>query len=755
MSIVSKIIWAFLLIAFISGMAVAVPSWLHDDQAMKESLKSRLHELQTALQSRLSAESERAVALARLVAALPLVGEAMERKDRPLLLATFSQIYEKERVALSIDQFQFHRAPATSFLRLHQPAKFGDDLSAFRKTVVEANQSGRPVAGIESGVAGLGIRGVVPILYQNRPVGTVEFGASLGQTLVQAFTATTGARAAILVPDGGGFKPIGSTIPPEALPVPAEVKAVVDAPDGIGSGTIEGHPSAFSAVSILDFSRTPVGIVVVALDISAQMDARAQSRRAMVAAAFVAILLGSLIGLLMARRLAGPIQGLTVVFRRLSDRDYTVHIPQTANSTELADMCQAAQRLKQVFEDIDKSEAYERARAEDMIERRKKVVSDLADKVEKQAAQATAEVEGRVHVLNGLAGELMVAAESVERQVECANTTSSASLSTVQTVAAAAEQLSHSIGQIDQGIRSANTRIGATIQRANMAREVANSLRVAANEITKIVGLIQSIAGQTNLLALNATIEAARAGEAGKGFAVVANEVKNLAAQTERATREITERVEGVRQIADAVSGTIGEIAEAVNEIGSASGDIVIAVQQQTEATAAIVRNVELAASRSEEVSGMMTMVFADLERTKTSSDKVRGTGSVLESQLKSLQTHLTRIVRTAVEEADRRRKPRYRVDLPCRVSVCGTTGSAVVANLSMGGAMVANLDCETIGAHGNLYLDELESALPFVVRGFSAQGLHIKFDEGVENIPGFSGAFQKYTKGRTPIIGG
>ncbi len=65
------------------------------------------------------------------------------------------------------------------------------------------------------------------------------------------------------------------------------------------------------------------------------------------------------------------------------------------------------------------------------------------------------------------------------------------------------------------------------------------NLSSALDQVRGVSASIDKIARQTNLLALNATIEAARAGEAGRGFAVVANEVKKLAADTQRATGEI------------------------------------------------------------------------------------------------------------------------------------------------------------------------------------------------------------------------
>jgi methyl-accepting chemotaxis protein len=82
----------------------------------------------------------------------------------------------------------------------------------------------------------------------------------------------------------------------------------------------------------------------------------------------------------------------------------------------------------------------------------------------------------------------------------------------------------------------------------------ANALQQQTHEITRVLGLIDSIAAQTNLLALNAAIEAARAGEAGRGFAVVASEVRALADNTRKATADIGQLIERFTHSGDEMS---------------------------------------------------------------------------------------------------------------------------------------------------------------------------------------------------------
>ncbi len=142
--------------------------------------------------SRLDALENFALALATETANNPEVQAAFAAGNRKKLTELTLPGYLAVDAQFDVPQAQFHLPPATSFLRLHQLDNFGDDLSSFRFTVLAANADRQPVAGVEMGRGGLGMRGVVPVSYKGLHIGTVEYGLNIDKTLLNQVSAQFG-----------------------------------------------------------------------------------------------------------------------------------------------------------------------------------------------------------------------------------------------------------------------------------------------------------------------------------------------------------------------------------------------------------------------------------------------------------------------------------------------------------------------------------------------------------------------------------
>ncbi|BAI75871.1 methyl-accepting chemotaxis protein (plasmid) [Azospirillum sp. B510] len=345
-----------------------------------------------------------------------------------------------------------------------------------------------------------------------------------------------------------------------------------------------------------------------------------------------------------------PLYRIIDTIRALTAGRRDVEVTDRDRADEIGAINQALQLFKENAGRVAEMEEQRRQDERRAAERRRRELAELADRFEGSVGEVVASVARQAERIRADSEGLSAIATQTNAQAAAVAGAADVASGNVQTVAAAAEELTHSIEEINQRIAVSSRMANDAVEEVGKTNGTVAGLAEAAQKIGEVVTLIQSIAGQTNLLALNATIEAARAGEAGKGFAVVASEVKGLANQTARATEEIAAQIARIQTVSGSAVGAIEAIGRTILGISETVTAVAAAAEQQGAATREISRNVQQAATGTREVSANIEGVTRAAGETGSMAGQARSAADTLSQQSAQLRGEVQRFLATIRE---------------------------------------------------------------------------------------------------------
>ena len=262
------------------------------------------------------------------------------------------------------------------------------------------------------------------------------------------------------------------------------------------------------------------------------------------------------------------------------------------------------------------------------------VMNQHIGKMLNQMNQTLREVDEKVKKVSVEAGEVSTASQRLS--------------SGAQESAASLEQITASMSEISGQTQANAKSAGEARDHAHKVTEAASDGQKAmqamnvsmehitknANEIQRVIKVIDDIAFQTNLLALNAAVEAARAGQHGKGFAVVAEEVRNLAARSAKAAKETAELI-----------ATSGKEIEKGGEVATHTSEVLDSIVTQIKVMTDLISGIAVASNEQaqgvnqvtiglQQIDSVTQQNSASAEQSASAANEMSGVASNLQQQV-------------------------------------------------------------------------------------------------------------------------
>jgi methyl-accepting chemotaxis protein len=636
-----------ILTILIIGFGFVIGISLNNQNRMAQHQEQELLlKLSSNFSAMIAERGQSALTLAAAITGLEEVQKMFAEGDREGLIQLLSTDYDMLQQEYDVSQAQFHLPPATSFLRLHQLDKFGDDLADLRSTIVTANRDLLPIQGLESGVFGYGIRGVVPVYYQKEHIGAFEIGIGFDQSLLEEYKQDYGQDTTIYIPNledqSGRFSLLASTLK-EPIVVDEKIRGEVYE-TGIPAITYHTRgdtPYAVITAAIDDFQGNHTALLEIELDRTDHLSLINSNRNLMLGLGFGTLLLVILIVFISVRYLVvSPLKRLAQVSQQIAEEDITAlsnemgllaqgdltrtyHVRTrrlkiksqdevgqvrsafntiiTANENTAEAFSKMAANLQALLAQVSKSAAalgssagqlYNSAQLSEYssgmivgsIQQVTQGIVEQSDTINRAASS----VEQMGRAIDGVAKGAQEQATAVLKASELTSHLSTVISEVAMNAQTQAQEAAESVSIT----RSSSETVGETIQgmqriqsKVDLTSQKVKEMGTQSDQIGAIVETINEIASQTNLLALNAAIEAARAGQHGKGFAVVADEVRKLAEKSAGATHEISDLVKTIQITVNEVVKAMNESATEVNNgvaLANQSGEVLQRILDKT-----------------------------------------------------------------------------------------------------------------------------------------------------------------------------